>query len=95
MKKIGVFLFIFGLLFAQENNVTTKAEIKKEEVNLTKKNLEEQMKREAKYAKEKTFYQGKDYNLSERKIDPETISKIPTIKPEDDFNMDDVYSDIQ
>ncbi len=68
---------------------------KDKENNITKKNLEEQIKREKKYAKEKAFYHGKDYNLSETEIDPKTVSNIPVIKPEDDFDMDDVYSDIQ
>ncbi len=63
--------------------------------NLTNKNLQEQMKREAKYAKEKAFYHGKEYNLSETEIDPNTLSNIPTITPDYDFDMDDVYSDIQ
>jgi hypothetical protein len=90
MRLINIFL-AFGLslgCFAGESNSSNDA-------NLTQKNLEEQMKREAKYAREKAFYQGKDYNLSERTVDPKTISNIPTITPEDDFDMDDVYSDIQ
>ena len=90
MRSITIFLAsaIFFGLWAGENNSS-------KESNLTKKNLEEQMKREAKYAKEKAFYHGKDYNLSERTIDPKALSSIPKIEPEDDFDMDDVYSDVQ
>ena len=92
MKKLSIFLISFIFLYGGEGN-TTKTATK--DTNITDKNLQEQIKREAKYAKEKAFYHGKDYNLSETEIDPETVSKIPVIKPEDDFDMDDVYSDIQ
>jgi hypothetical protein len=72
-----------------------RADTNSSEENLTKKNLREQIKREAKYAKEKAFYHGKEYNLSETEIDPKTVSNVPTITPDYDFDMDDVYSDIQ
>jgi hypothetical protein len=85
LLSISFFLISFG--YAETNSTN--------ESNLTKKNLEEQMKRESKYAKEKAFYHGKDYNLSETEIDQKSISSIPVIPPEDDFDMDDVYSDIQ
>ena len=89
MKRFLLF-FILTIVMVAESNIT-----KKEDTNLTQKNLQEQLKREQKYAKEKTFYYGKDYNLSEKKVDEKTLSIIPVIEPEDDFDMDDVYSDIQ
>jgi len=90
MRKLLIFLYVVALFAQAENNSTAKSD-----TNLTQKHIQEQLKREQKYAKEKAFYYGKDYNLSEKKVDEKSISNIPVIKPEDDFNMDDVYSDIQ
>ena len=65
-----------------ENNSTlTKAE----------KHLEEQIKKEQKFAKEQRFYQGADYDLSSHEVDSNSLDSIPLIEPEYDFNMDDVY----
>ncbi len=108
MKKIILILPI--LLFASDKNVTIKKDIsikdsnktvKTKKVNtsltkkdLLKKHLEEEMKREAKYAKEKTFYMGKDYNLTEHQVDPKSLKHIKAIEPDYDFDMDEgVYSD--
>ncbi len=68
----------------KDMNITSK----KEKIN---KQLKAQMEKEKKFAKEKTFYQGKDYNLSEHEVDPESLNAIPLIEPDYDFNMDDVY----
>jgi len=51
------------------------------------------MKKEQQYAKERAFHQGKDYNLDDTKVDPDTVNSVPLIKPEDDFDMTDVYRD--
>jgi len=65
-----------------ENNSTlTKAE----------KQLEEQIKKEQKFAKEQRFYQGDEYDLSVHEVDLSTLDSIPLIEPDYDFNMDDVY----
>ncbi len=68
------------------NNNSTKAKRSEEQI-------QEQIKREKKYAKEKTFYQGRDYNLSAFEVDKNSLSSIPELEPDYDFNMDDVYSD--
>jgi len=65
----------------------------KEEQKLTAKHLQEQMQREKKFAQEQKFYQGKDYNLSAEKVDPKDLDSVPTIEPENDFDMTDVYRD--
>ncbi|SFV71093.1 hypothetical protein MNB_SV-13-566 [hydrothermal vent metagenome] len=65
-----------------ENNSTlTKAE----------KQLEEQIKKEAKFAREQRFYQGDEYNLSSHEVDPNSLDSIPLLEPDYDFDMDDVY----
>ena len=79
-----------------ENNATTKAKEQAEnsdsvKAKRAKKQIEEQMKREEKYAKEQTFYQGKNFDLSELEVDPKSLDAIPDIEPDYSFNMDDVY----
>ncbi len=65
----------------KETNATSKAE----------KQLQKQMEREKKFAKEKTFYQGPDYDLSYAEIDPKSLDNIKAIEPDLEFDMDDVY----
>jgi len=55
--------------------------------------IEEQIKREKKYAEEMKFYQGDEYDLKAAEIDEKSLDRIPTIEPEDDFDMTDVYRD--
>lgn len=65
----------------QEINATTKAQ----------KQLKAQMDREKKFAKEQTFHQGKNYDLSYAEVDPDSLDDIAVPEPEYDFDMDDVY----
>jgi len=102
MLKFIIISFLAFYLLADDNNSTKKdtnstkkTVVKKEkkDENLTKqkllqKHLEEQMKKEKKYAKEKTFYSGRDYNLSEHQVDPKSLKHIKTIEPDYDFDMD-------
>jgi len=93
MKNLWVLIFlVMSILQAADNN---QSKTPSQEENLTQQHLKEQMEREKKYAKEKTFYEGKEYNLSDKTIDPRDLNSIPVIKPEDDFDMNDVYSDEQ
>ena len=64
-----------------ETNATSKAE----------KQLQKQIEREKKFAKEKTFYKGPEYDLSYAEIDPKSLDSIEAIEPDLDFDMDDVY----
>ena len=59
------------------------------------KQIQEQMKREEKYAKEQKFYQGSDYNLTAVEVDEDSLSSIPVIEPDYDFSIEDVYRDDQ
>ena len=79
-----------------ETNNTAKAKKNAEnsesaKAKRAKQQIEEQMKREEKYAKEQTFYQGKNFDLSELEVDPKSLDAIPDIEPDYDFDMDDVY----
>jgi len=79
-----------------ENNASTKAKENAENNDSVKtkraeKQIQEQIKREEKYAKEQTFYQGRNYDLSDLEVDPNSLEAIPEIEPDYEFNMDDVY----
>jgi transcriptional regulator with PAS, ATPase and Fis domain len=80
--------------------LVTVAPIVDEDSDITKakrveKQIQEQIKLEEKYAKEMKFYHGNDYNLSAVEVNQESLSSLPVIEPDYDFNMDDAYSDIQ
>jgi hypothetical protein len=79
-----------------ENNTSTKAKNNAENNDSVKakraeKQIQEQMKKEEQYAKEQTFHQGKNYDLSDLEVDPNSLSDIPDIEPDYEFDMDDVY----
>jgi hypothetical protein len=79
-----------------EVNSTKEKEIHSEANNskeaILARALKEQMEREEKFAKEQTFYQGDDYDLSYAEVNEESLDSVPLIEPEYDFNMDDVYN---
>ena len=66
---------------------------------LSKKEIEKQiqiqMEREKKYAKEQKFYTSDEYNFSAVKVDPKTIENVPVLEPDYDFDITDVYRDDQ
>ena len=86
MKLIG--FLIITILLSQTLNADNN-----QSGSIVQKHIEEQMKKEQQYAKERAFHQGKDYNLDDTKVDPNTVNSVPLIKPEDDFDMTDVYRD--
>jgi hypothetical protein len=77
-KIIVVFLVVFVSLYAESN---------------VSKNVLKQIEKEKKYAQEQKFYQGKDYDLKGAEVDKSTVDKVPTIEPDYDFDITDVYRD--
>ncbi len=69
-----------------ENNASEKAK-------RIEKEVQEQMKREEKYAKEQRFLQGDDYDLKAVEVDEKSLDSIPIIEPDYDFDITDVYRD--
>ncbi len=61
--------------------------------SLKEKHIKEQMEREKKFAKEQKFYQSDEYDFSEQGVDPKDLETIEVIKPENDFDITDVYRD--
>ena len=70
---------------------TTKGDMNSTQVEKVEKQLQEQIKREEKYAKEQTFYQGSAYDLSESEVDKSSLENIELPEPDYDFDMNDVY----
>ena len=97
MYKISIQTILLSSMLviasAQDNNSTEHNMSAK--TDITKVEIEKQIKREKSYAKEKKFYQGSDYNLSSHEVNKESLKHIKKIEPDYDFDMDDVYSDIQ
>ena len=76
MKKVFILILIFNaFLFASGEKKETKTDIE----------VRKQMEREKKYAEEKTFYQGKQYDLKSFEVNPDAIKSAPA--------MDIDYSD--
>jgi len=90
MSKLLLAVIFIGLHVMALNGESLKVGKKSDVVQ---KHIQEQMQREQKYAKEQKFYQGKDYNLSAVEVDQSDLDSIPTIEPENDFDMTDVYRD--
>jgi len=96
----AIFITFVSISAGAESNVTTETNstATNTEQNATtakadkvQKQLEEQIKREQKFAKEQRFYQGDEYDLSAHEVDLSTLDSIPLIEPDYDFDMDDVY----
>jgi len=92
--QLAILISCISILSA-ESNVTIEVNteqnatvIKAEKI---KKQLETQIKKEQKFAKEQRFYQGEEYDLSAHEVDLSTLDSIPLIEPDYDFDMDDVY----
>lgn len=90
MKSILIFIAIGGSILLADSNDTNRSQNKSK----IKAEIEKQMEKEKKYAKEKTFYQGKDYDLKSYQIDPDSLPDVPALEPDDEFDMSEgVYTD--
>ena len=83
-------LFISLMLMVVVSSADTNSSSAK---SITHKQIQEQIEKEKKFAKEKRFYQGNEYDLKGAEVNKESLSKIPVLEPDYDFDMDDVYSD--
>jgi len=90
--RLAIFITFVSISLGAESNISietnSSSALKADKI---KKQLEEQIKKEQKFAKEQRFYQGDEYDLSAHEVDLSTLDSIPLIEPDYDFNMDDVY----
>jgi len=83
VKSFIIFLILglsSTLLYSAENNNT-------KENNATKEAVKKAMDEEKKFAKEQRFYQADEYDFKGAQVDPKALDKIPTLEPDDDFDM--------
>ena len=102
MKKIAGSMIVAAVLavgagagesnVSKESNASNESNVSKKE-SIAEAQIRMQIEREKKYAKEQTFYQGDEYDLKSREVDPETIKHTPSIEPDYDFDITDVYRD--
>jgi hypothetical protein len=93
MNKLLITLIVvtsIGTLYAEDNRTVDKNSSSTQEER-TAKQLEKQINREKKFAKEQKFYKGKNHDLAYAEVNKESIDSIPLIEPDYDFDMDDVY----
>ena len=89
MKLLIILAIGSSMLLADSNDTNGSQE--KNKINAE---IEKQMEKEKKYAKEKAFYQGKDYDLKSYEIDPNSLPDVPLLEPDYDFDMSEgVYTD--
>ena len=88
-----VFFLISTLIPLNADSNSSKETNASKAKSIAEKQIKEQMKREEKYSKEQRFYQGDEYDLKGAEVNKKSLSKIPVIEPDYDFDMDDVYSD--
>ncbi len=86
MKKPLILILLLSSIFFTICNAETKND------DLTKKNIKEQLEKEAKYKKEQAFYHGEKYDLKEAEVNEESLKSIPNNRRDnDDFDMNSVY----
>jgi hypothetical protein len=88
MKMLLIIALFFGWtqLMGEQKEMSTAEALKQ-------KHIQEQLEKEKKFAQEQKFYKADEYDFSEQEIDPKDVETIPTIEPENDFDMTDVYRD--
>jgi hypothetical protein len=97
MKKLFLLLSLTSVLFA-ESNSTKEANVTSvlNDANKTKlieEQVKEQMDREKEYAQSQSFAQGDDYDLKAVEVNQKSLENVPSIEPDYDFDMTDVYRD--
>ena len=90
---IKLLLSLSLVLFLHAENNVTESNKSSDNNTTISKNLQKLIEKEKKIKKEQKFYQGKDYNLSENKVDKSVLDKVPLIEPEYDFDITDLYND--
>ena len=83
---VKLFFMLAVLSISASATVDKNVTVHKEEI--IQKQIAKQMAREKKYAKEQRFYQGDEYDLKSKEIDPETLKDIKPIEPDYEHTND-------
>ena len=84
MKKFIIFLMLVTSIL----NASTAETHRKKRIE---KQIQIEIAKEKKYAKEQMFYQQHNYDLKGAEVNPDSVSSVPDIEVQDDFDMDSVY----
>jgi hypothetical protein len=76
------------LAIAMLTSILSASNSKKDKI--LQKSVEEQMKKEQKYAKEQTFYMQDNYDFKGAEVNPESVKMLKPLEV-NDLDMDDVY----
>jgi len=87
MYKLSLLLFFISVLFAQNNNT------KESNTELIEKQVKAQIDKEKEYAQSQSFVQGDNYDLKAVEVNQKSLANVPSIEPDYDFDMTDVYRD--
>ncbi len=96
MKKLLTMIILFSSLAMASNKDNNATDTNATENNSStkkariEKQIQKEMEREKKYAKEQIFYQGDEYDLKSAEVNPDSLDSVPEMI-QDDFNMDSVY----
>ena len=90
MKLIKLFLALL-LVFTTILQASTDSLKEKERQKRIEKQIQTEMEREKKYAKEQVFYQNHNYDFKGAEVNPDSVDSVPDIELQDDFDMDSVY----
>lgn len=74
MKNKWVIIFILSTLLSATNDK------KDNNKSILEKELQKQLEREKKYAREQTFYSEKEYDLESFEVNEESLKALPDIK---------------
>ncbi len=87
MNKILIFVLMVNSLLTASNDQSNHDERK----SRVEKQIEIEMEKEKKYSIEQTFYTEENYDFKGAEVNPDSLLSIPTLEPQDDFDMDSVY----
>ncbi len=82
MKKILIFIMIISSTIIESTNNSKD--------DRTSKQIEIEMAKEQKYAKEQTFYNEANYDFKGSEVHPDTVKRLKEIEV-DELDMDSVY----
>ncbi len=84
MKNILLFVLMISTLLVASSSEKIEREKR------VKQQLKADMDKEAKYAREQTFYNQDNYNFKGAEVNRDSLDSVPEIEV-DDFDMDSVY----
>ena len=85
---MSVKLFLMLILLSVTASATVDKNVTAHKEEIIQKQIEKQIAREKKYAKEQRFYQGDEYDFKSKEIDPKTLKDIKPIEPDYEHTND-------